>query len=123
MNRGRELAKNTMIISIGKIGTQFVSFLLLPLYTAKLTTEEYGTVDLLNTYISLLIPIIVFQIEQAIFRYLIDAREKEYEKEKLITRRNDIIKKLEDTDKLTQDEIASLEKELSDSIIKLARMK
>lgn len=46
-----------------------------------------------------------------------------YEKEKLITRRNDIIKKLEDTDKLTQDEIASLEKELSDSIIKLARMK
>ena len=85
MNRGRELAKNTMIISIGKIGTQFVSFLLLPLYTAKLTTEEYGTVDLLNTYISLLIPIIVFQIEQAIFRYLIDAREKEYEKEKLIS--------------------------------------
>ena len=46
-----------------------------------------------------------------------------YEKEKLITRRNDIIKKLEDTDKLTQDEIASLERELSDSIIKLARMK
>ena len=33
-----------------------------------------------------------------------------YEKEKLITRRNDIIKKLEDTDKLTQDEIASLER-------------
>ena len=46
-----------------------------------------------------------------------------YEKEKLITKRNNIIKKLEDTDKLTQDEIASLEKELSDSIIKLARMK
>ena len=46
-----------------------------------------------------------------------------YEKEKLITRRNDIIKKLEDTDKLTQDEIAGLERELSDSIIKLARMK
>lgn len=46
-----------------------------------------------------------------------------YEKDKLITKRNDIIKKLEDTDKLTQDEIANLEKNLSELIIKLARMK
>lgn len=46
-----------------------------------------------------------------------------YQKEKLITKRNNIIKKLEDTDKLTQDEIANLEKELSELIIKLARMK
>ena len=33
-----------------------------------------------------------------------------YEKDKLITKRNDIIKKLEHTDKLTKDEIANLEK-------------
>ena len=46
-----------------------------------------------------------------------------YEKDKLITKRNDIIKKLEHTDKLTKDEIANLEKELSELIIKLARMK
>ena len=46
-----------------------------------------------------------------------------YEKDKLITKRNNIIKKLEDTDKLTQDEIVRLEKELNELIIKLARMK
>ena len=46
-----------------------------------------------------------------------------YEKDKLITQRNDIIKKLEDTDKLTQDEVANLERELNELIIKLARMK
>lgn len=46
-----------------------------------------------------------------------------YEKDKLITKRNNIIKKLEDTDKLTQDEIANLERNLSELIIKLARMK
>ena len=46
-----------------------------------------------------------------------------YEKDKLITKRNDIIKKLEDTDKLTQDEVADLEKALNELIIKLARMK
>ena len=46
-----------------------------------------------------------------------------YEKDKLITKRNDIIKKLENTNELTKDEVANLEKELSELIIKLARMK
>ena len=46
-----------------------------------------------------------------------------YEKDKLISKRNNIIKKLENTNELTSDEVASLEKELSELIIKLARMK
>ena len=54
MDKNKELAKNTIIIIIGKICTQFVSFFLLPLYTAYLETGDLGTVDLLNTYISLL---------------------------------------------------------------------
>lgn len=46
-----------------------------------------------------------------------------YEKDKLIARRNNIIKQLENTNELTKDEVANLEKELSELIIKLARMK
>ena len=46
---GKELAKNTAIISVGKICTQVVSFLLLPIYTGILSTEEYGAVDLIIT--------------------------------------------------------------------------
>lgn len=46
-----------------------------------------------------------------------------YEKDKLIIKRNNIIKQLENTNELTKDEIASLEKELSGLIIKLAKMK
>ncbi|MBR2704755.1 MAG: DNA primase [Clostridia bacterium] len=46
-----------------------------------------------------------------------------YEKDKLIAKRNNIIKQLENTNELTKDEVASLEKELSELIIKLARMK
>jgi len=85
MSREKQLIKNTVIITIGKICTQFISFFLLPVYTAMLSTEEYGIVDLLSTYISLLIPIITFQIEQALFRYLIDVRENEKEKTILIS--------------------------------------
>ena len=54
---GKELAKNTAIISVGKICTQVVSFLLLPIYTGILSTEEYGAVDLIITYTSLLLPL------------------------------------------------------------------
>lgn len=74
MSREKSLVKNTFIITIGKVCTQLVSFFLLPLYTAILTTEEYGVIDLLNTLVSLLLPIVTFQIEQALFRELIEVR-------------------------------------------------
>ena len=85
MSKESILAKNTAIITIGKICTQLISFFLLPLYTAYLSTEEYGVVDLLNTLVSLLIPILSFQVDQGIFRYLIDKRKDKKEQSKLIT--------------------------------------
>lgn len=85
MDKNKELAKNTLIITIGKICTQFISFFLLPLYTAYLETGDFGTVDLLNTYISLLVPIVTLQLENAVFRFLIDARENEEAKCAIIT--------------------------------------
>ena len=68
------LVKNTFIIALGQICTKFISFFLLPLYTSILTAEQFGVVDLINTLISLMVPIIFLQIDQAIFRFLIDIR-------------------------------------------------
>ena len=48
MSKKKELAKNTIIIFLGKVCTQLISFLLLPLYTSYLLTEEYGLVDLVT---------------------------------------------------------------------------
>ncbi len=73
-SNAKELAKNTAIISIGKICTQVVSFLLLPVYTGVLSTEEYGAVDLIITYTSLLLPIVTLQLEQALFRFVLEKR-------------------------------------------------
>ena len=85
MSKGKELLKNTAIVSIGKICTQLITFFLLPVYTAVLSNEEYGVVDLLNTLTSLLLPIATLQIEQGIFRYLIDCREDKEKQTTLIT--------------------------------------
>ena len=74
MNQKKELVKNTIIISIGKFSTKIVSFLLLPLYTAILVPAEKGQVDLLNRISLFLIPIITLQMDEALFRFLIDTK-------------------------------------------------
>lgn len=74
MSKQKSLAKNTIIIFLGKFSTQFLSFFLLPLYTSYLSTGDYGLVDLIITYISLLVPIITIEQEMAVFRFLIEAR-------------------------------------------------
>ena len=85
MNKKKQLAKNTIIIFFGKVCTQLISFLLLPLYTAYLKTSEYGIVDLIQTYVTLLVPIITLELEMSIFRWLIDSRGKEKDTDKLIS--------------------------------------
>ena len=70
----KALFRNTGIIAIGQISTKIVTFFLLPLYTALLTTEEYGLVDLLITYAGLITVIVGLQIFQAVFRFLITIR-------------------------------------------------
>lgn len=85
MNKKRQLAKNTLIIFLGKVSTQLISFFLLPLYTGYLATKEYGLVDLIQTYVTLLVPIITLELEMSIFRWLIDSRGKEKDTKKLIS--------------------------------------
>jgi len=85
MSKEKQLIKNTGIITIGKVCTQMISFFLLPLYTSIFTTTEYGIVDLFNTIIACVLPILTLQIEQALFRFLIDSRDDETGKRKLIS--------------------------------------
>ena len=84
MNRKKDLVKNTLIISIGKFSTKIVSFLLLPLYTAILLPAEKGQVDLLNRISLFLIPLITLQMDEALFRFLIDTK-KDSEKQNIFS--------------------------------------
>ena len=76
-SREKKLYKNSIIIFISKIFTQLLTLILLPILTAKLTTTEYGTFDLITTYGLLLVAFLSVQVESAIFRFLIDYRSNE----------------------------------------------
>ena len=85
MSREKEFAKNTIILFIGKFATQLSSFLLIPLFTHFLQPDDYGWVDLLQTYISLLVPVLTIRMDSAVFRFLIDTRKDEKKSNVIIT--------------------------------------
>lgn len=76
-NRYLYLVKNTGILAISNFSSKILAFLLVPLYTRVLTTEEYGSYDLISTTIQLLIPIFTVNICEAVVRYLMDKNIKE----------------------------------------------
>lgn len=80
MNQKKQLVKNTMIIAIGKLSTQIISYILLPLYTSKLSPAEYGSYDFVCTVSLFLCPLITLLMEESMFRFLIDATNKGEEK-------------------------------------------
>lgn len=75
MSRSAELFKTTALLMVGKLFTQLVAFILVPVYTFHLAAEDYGTIDLLLTYIALIAPLVSIQLELAAFRFAIDARD------------------------------------------------
>ena len=75
-SKKKQLIKNTGIIGIGTILSKLFTFLLLPLYTAYLTTSEYGYIDLLQTIANLLIPILSLELYCAVFRFIIEEKDE-----------------------------------------------
>lgn len=81
-SRTKNLVKETAWFAIGNFGSKILSLLLVPLYTNILSTSEYGSIDILNTTISLAIPLLTLSLQDAAFRY---ALEKDTKKESVIS--------------------------------------
>lgn len=75
-DKSKSLIKNTLVLSLGTFCTKGIMFLMTPLLTRWLSQEEYGTFDLLITYVTLLIPFITLDSGEAVFRFL--AERKDY---------------------------------------------
>lgn len=81
MSREKDLIKNTSILMIAKISTQIISFLLLPLYTALLTTAQYGQVDIYTSLAMIIIPFLTLQTEMGLFRFFIASHDTQKKSE------------------------------------------
>ena len=74
-----QLISNTLLFALGNIGSKFLVFLLVPLYTHALTTEEYGISEILVTATNLLIPFVSLSIQDATLRFALDKKNNKGE--------------------------------------------
>ena len=70
--RTKKLVKETGWFAIGNFGSKILSLLLVPVFTNILTTGEYGVIDIINTTINLLIPVLTLEMAHGIFRFAMD---------------------------------------------------
>lgn len=75
MNPYKKLIGNSAIFAIGTLGSKIITFLLLPLYTFYLSTEQYGVTDLVLTTVNLLIPITFLSVQTAVLRFVMDTEK------------------------------------------------
>jgi len=73
-SKSKQLAVDTILFGISTFGSKILVFLLTPLYTAVLLTEEYGVADLINTTINLIYPVLTLAITDATLRYALDKK-------------------------------------------------
>ncbi len=81
-NKYKKLGKNTLWFILGNFGQKVLTFIFVPFYTNILTTEEYGTADLIVTIVTMLWPLVTLLIDEAVLRFLLD---KDSKKETIIS--------------------------------------
>ncbi|MCA5014100.1 MULTISPECIES: lipopolysaccharide biosynthesis protein [unclassified Enterococcus] len=82
MNRYKELLTNSILFTIGNFGSKLITFVLVPFYTYYLTTQEFGTADIITTSIQLLLPLATLGAADSIIRFGMD---KDYDQKKVFT--------------------------------------
>ena len=77
----KKLVVNSVTFATANFGSSLLRFIIVPFYTYYMSTTEYGTVDMLTTTTSLLLPIMLMSINEAVLRY---ALKKEVDNSKII---------------------------------------
>lgn len=73
------LIRSTGIYFIGTFVSRLLQFFILPIITAIMTPEEYGTYDLIIVSSGLILPLVTLQVAEALFRFLFNS-DKKYKK-------------------------------------------
>ena len=75
MISGRKLFENSILYSFSGILTKCLNFILLPIYTASLTVEDYGIYSLIGSFVSAALHLVTLGLENAITRFHCEHQE------------------------------------------------
>ncbi len=72
MGKYKKLLSNTAILGAGTFTSKVLVFLLMPLYTALLSSKQFGVADILMQTANLLIPLASLGVSDGLFRFALD---------------------------------------------------
>ncbi len=73
MGRYKKLLSNTAILGAGTFTSKVLVFLLMPLYTAYLSTAQFGVADVLSQTANLIIPLATLGVSDGLFRFALES--------------------------------------------------
>ncbi len=71
----KKLLKNTGLFLFAQAGSKIISLLLIPFYSHVFSTEEYGLIDGVMSFVALMIPIGTLMIQTSVLRFVLDKEE------------------------------------------------
>ncbi|MGN1381706.1 MAG: lipopolysaccharide biosynthesis protein [Eubacterium sp.] len=72
--RNKTILKNTVIFSIGNLGSKVLAYVMMLVYTHFISTSDLGYYDLIMTTVSLVAPLATMAFDEGEYRWLISAR-------------------------------------------------
>lgn len=72
-----KLIRNTLLLTIGTLVNKGLLFIMIPFFSRWISTSDYGTFDLICTYVTLFIPIIDLATGEAMFRFSVEDQSKD----------------------------------------------
>jgi len=77
------LIKDTLIYGLGMMSVRLFNFIFLPIISRRLSPKEFAIYDLIFNSLSLIIPLVTFNIAEAAYRFMLTEENKE-NREKII---------------------------------------
>ena len=72
MSQKANLVKRTAIYAVGNIGSKVFAYLMTLIYSYYIEPEDMGYYDIILTTVAMIQPLVLFQINDAVYRFLLD---------------------------------------------------
>lgn len=76
MSREKDLVKKTGIYAIGNLGAKVLSYVMVLVYSYFILPDEMGYYDLIITTVAMIQPLVIFQMNDGVYRFLADKKSK-----------------------------------------------
>ena len=77
MSREKALIKKTAIYAIGNLGSKILAYIMVLIYSYYISTDDMGYYDLILATGEMIRPLVLFQINDGVYRFLVGAKREQ----------------------------------------------